>query len=127
MLGSSVGDCCTPFDEASPLQATNQVLAFVKDSGGHVHAHGWQLVGSASGCTLVDQQVQVDSAQMMMSRQMPAACHPPRLLIPNVAHASYLLQTKPLQCLSPVPVSAQCSTCLYTCYQELLHMLAVCI
>lgn len=75
MLGSSVGDCCTPFDEAFPLQATNQVLAFVKDSGGHVHAHGWQLVGSASGCTLVDQQVQVDSAQMMMSRQMPAACH----------------------------------------------------
>ena len=57
------------------LQATNQVLAFVKDSGGHVHAHGWQLVGSASGCTLVDQQVQVDGAHMKMSRQKPAACH----------------------------------------------------
>ena len=75
MLGSSVADCCTPFHNASLLQATNQVLAFVKGSGGHVHAYGWQLVGAASGCSLVDQQVQVDGAHMLVSRQKPAACH----------------------------------------------------
>ena len=43
----------------SALQATNQVLAFVKDSRGDARAFSWQLLGGNSGCLLAQNTVQV--------------------------------------------------------------------